>query len=229
MKPAANNSVWLLLRESSLEKSPLNVSLSSERPPFLHPSVDTLSQHRHTHTCAHKHKQTHTSIFKHAASAWRHDTTAPEPKYIQGHSGIAFNHMQWSRFHLLAHFILSLLILMLPQTAALCTHMPLHSSPALRVCCTRLEGPRHLDSLKVISASLRAESWCPSAIAAPAVVNRISNQLCPDQFLLVCLLPLPLPTSLNYLSVFLQVCQTNTPPFLFLRPTSLTSPSYDRS
>lgn len=51
-----------------------------------------------------------------------------------------------------------------------------------------LESSRHSDSRKVISASLRAESWCPIAIAAPAahaVVNRISNECWPDPFLLV--------------------------------------------
>lgn len=69
------------MSECSLVTSPLNVSLSSERPPFLHPSVDKLPQHIHTNTRA--------SIFKRAASARRHDTTASEPKYIQGHSGIA--------------------------------------------------------------------------------------------------------------------------------------------
>lgn len=54
--------------------------------------------------------------------------------------------------------------------------------------CTRLEGSGCLGNLKV-SASPRAESWRPIAIAAPAaaaVVNRIFDQLWPDRVLLVC-------------------------------------------
>lgn len=116
--------------------------------------------------------RTHISIFKHAASAWRHDTTTLEPKYIQGHSGIASQQMRSSLFHLLAPFN--------PFTFNLPSFIPNHSynlklqlstckflfkyEPSImyeRLCicfCTRLEGPGHLDSLKVISASLRAES-----------------------------------------------------------------------
>lgn len=52
-------------------------------------------------SCLSIHTHTHTSIFKHAASAWRHDTTTSEPKYIEGHSEIASGHMRWSRFLLL--------------------------------------------------------------------------------------------------------------------------------
>lgn len=95
------------MSKSSLEMSPLNVSLSSERPPSLHPSVDAmLPQHRHEHT----------SIFKHAASAWRHDTARSEPKYMKGHLGIASHHIQSYLFHLLAPLILSFLIITKPLT-----------------------------------------------------------------------------------------------------------------
>lgn len=46
--------------------------------------------------------QAHASIFRHAASAWRRDTTTPEPKNTEGHWGAASHNMQSSSLHLLA-------------------------------------------------------------------------------------------------------------------------------
>lgn len=55
---------------------------------YIHLWISCLSARARTHA--------HTSIFKHAASAWRRDTTL-EPKHIEGHSEIASDHTQGSR------------------------------------------------------------------------------------------------------------------------------------
>lgn len=141
--------------------------------------------------------QTHTSIFKRAASAWRHDTTTSEQEYIQGHSGKACYNIPSSQ--LLVFYAQSSTFYSYYLTSDW-NYVHWNTCPCLFssiryvchccFCYTRLEGSVCLGSLKVISASLRAESWCPFAIAvpaAPAVVNRICNQLWPDPFPFVCL------------------------------------------
>lgn len=56
---------------------------------YIHLWISCLSARARTHA--------HISIFKHAASAWRRDTTL-EPKHIEGHSEIASEHTQGSGF-----------------------------------------------------------------------------------------------------------------------------------
>lgn len=196
---------------------------------YIHLWIHCISIDARTHT--------HTSIFKHAASAWRHDTTTPEPKYIQGHSGIASQLMETSLFHLLAPFIFQLVSFLCVFLYKYVCHSSYIAYAYFCMCfLNKLEGPGHLESLKVISGYLRAESWCPIAIAAPAVsavVDRISNQLWRDPFLLACLdTPHPRLTKLTHrLSprVLIAVPPPPPPPPLFWPHLSLSSGSFQSS
>lgn len=156
-----------------MERRLQNVSLSSERPPSLHPSVVKLPQRAHAHTRTHAH--THASIFKHAASAWRHDTT-PEPKHIEGHSEIAPGHTRWSRFPLWSPFIPLLFGVLLLQKIP---HIAISGSSHAFLCVQgqvlllRSASQHVLDRRAVHgpsggNISAHAESFCRRAIAAPA-------------------------------------------------------------
>lgn len=198
---------------------------------YIHLWIHCISIDARTHT--------HTSIFKHAASAWRHDTTTPEPKYIQGHSGIASQLMETSLFHLLVPFIFQLVGFLCVFLYKYVCHSSYIAYAYFCMCfLNKLEGPGHLESLKVISGYLRAESWCPIAIAAPAasaVVDRISNQLWRDPFLLACLdSPHPRPPSHQTNSSPFSACAVAVPPPpppppLFWPHLSLSSGSFQSS
>lgn len=188
---------------------------------YIHLWIHCISIDARTHT--------HTSIFKHAASAWRHDTTTPESKYIQGHSGIASQLMENSLFHLLAPFIFQLVSFLCVFLYKYVCHSSCIAYAYFCMCfLNKLEGPGHLESLKVISGYLPAESWCPIAIAAPAasaVVDRISNQLWRDPFLLACLdSPHPRPPSHQTNSSPFSACADRCPSSASTSSPFLTSP-----
>lgn len=132
--------------------------------------------------------------------------------------------METSLFHLLAPFIFQLVIFLCVFLYKYVCHSSCIAYAYFCMCfLKKLEGPGHLE---VISGYLRAESWCPIAIATPAasaVVDRISNQLWRDPFLLACLDPPPIPvprlTKLTHrLSprVLIAVPPPPPPPPLFL-------------
>ena len=97
------HSQQLLTLSDSIHERVLPWNISSKCLPVLREATIptsicgyAASARTHTHLRTHTHTHALTSIFKHAASAWRHDTTTSESKYIQGHSRIASHHMWWS-------------------------------------------------------------------------------------------------------------------------------------
>lgn len=88
--------------------SPPNVSVLREA--IISTSICGYAASAWTHT------QTHTSIFRHAASAWRCDTTTSVPKNIQGHCDAASHHMQSSLFSRLHSKMWNPNLLCLPES-----------------------------------------------------------------------------------------------------------------